>query len=334
MSCACTLRSTATHPLACSPAPSRTPWSATCWPVSSTAGRTARCPVRAGRNACFRRSACPGSPPSSGSCCCGPPSAAWARRSCRSSASSRTCPSGRPPGASSARTSRSCSCAARRAEERPRPRHRRWTPPSSSVPRSMPWPATPSCSPPSGRGCSTLSSTTRRTWTRSRWSWYASSATPQGRRCWRATRTSPCSASAAPTQTAWTRSRRRRPCSGSTTGPSPRSATPGRGSPPACRGPAREGSAVDLRRTTTLMPRIAFRSACSCRRLRKPGGSRTGCGGPTCRTACRGHRWPCCPAPPAAPCRRCAGHCWPPASRSPPRRTSCRSPANPPSSRC
>ena len=37
----------------------------------------------------------------------------------------------------------------------PGPRHRRWTPPSSSVPRSMPWPAIPSCSPPSGRGYST-----------------------------------------------------------------------------------------------------------------------------------------------------------------------------------
>ena len=59
-----------------------------------------------------------------------------------------------------------------------------------------------------------LSSTTRRTSTRSRWSWYGVLGDTARTACWRATRTSRCSASAAPTQTAWTRSRRRRPCSG------------------------------------------------------------------------------------------------------------------------
>ena len=91
------------------------------------------------------------------------------------------------------------------------------------------------------------------------------------------------------------------------------------------------GGAGERRRSRRT---VSSRCACSARRRRKPGGSPTGCGARTCSTECRGRRWRCCRARPAAHCPCCAVRCWPRACRSPCPPTSCRWPARPRWCRC
>ncbi len=171
------------------------------------------CPTRAGPSGCARRSACPASPPSCASCCCARPSAGSGRRSSPSWAAATACPSGPPPGGSSAATSTSSCCAGPRAAGRRRPRLPHWTPPSWWLPRSTRSPPTRSCSPPSGSGCGTSSSTTRRTSTRSRWSWSGCWAPRRRPCCSPATPTRPSSTSVEPIRRACGPSRPRRWCS-------------------------------------------------------------------------------------------------------------------------
>ena len=131
----------------------------------------------------------------------------------------------------------------------------------------------------------------------------------------------------------WARSRRPRPCSPWTTGPGRRSAKPGPGWRPGFPAPASAGSGW-RRRAPAKRQTASSRCACSARRRRRPGGSPTGCGARTCSTECRGRRWRCCRARPAARCPCCAVRCWPRACRSPCPPTSCRWPARPRWCRC
>ncbi len=131
-----------------------------------------------------------------------------ARGAGRAGRDSSTSPSGGPRAGSSARTSRSRCCAGPRAGARRRPPRPRSTPPSWWPRRWTRWPPIPSCWPPSGSGCATSSSTTRRTSIRSRWSWSGCSAPPPPPCCSPAIPTRPCSPSAAPIPRAcgrWTR---------------------------------------------------------------------------------------------------------------------------------
>jgi hypothetical protein len=108
---------------------------------------------------------------------------------------------------------------------------------------------------------------------------------------------------------------------------------PGPGSRPGFPAPASVGS--EWRRRAPATRRTASsRCACSGRRHRKPGGSPTGCGARTCSTGCRGRRWRCCRALPAARCPCCAVRCWPRVCRSPCPPTSCRWPGRPRWCRC
>ena len=179
---ACTPPGTAIRRLGCWPAPSRTRWSATCWAARSKASSR----DRAGRSGSSLRWRCRASPPSSASCCCAPPSGGSVRTSWPRWGLGTRLPSGPRRGGSSAATSRSRCCGARRGGERRRPRRPRSTRPSWWRPRSTRSRPIPSCSPPSASGCATSSSTTRRTSTRSRWSWWACSGAARAPCCWRA----------------------------------------------------------------------------------------------------------------------------------------------------
>ena len=365
---ACTPPATAIRRPGCSRAPSRMRWSATClggevdgvvpgsgWPRADRArARGAGVRRRAARAAAARRRA-----------------GARARTSWPSSARGTTSPSGRRRGGSSAATSRSRCCAGRRGGGRHRPRRPRSTRPSWWRRRSTRSRRIPSCSRPSGSGCATSSSTTRRISIRSRWSWSACSGAARPRCCSRAIPTRPSSPSAAPTRRACRPSTRTRWCSRWITAAHPPSARPARRSPPGCPGWGRGGTGsprpAPIRSVAggeELRRRAAAGRVSAWRGGGQVGGARGGCfrlagGGRTgvrARVHLRGAggRLDRRPAAPRASHRRravvadggaralgapgapgaAAGAAWPRASRSPRRPTSCRWPANRRSCRC
>ena len=97
--CGCTPPATAIRRRGCWPAPSRTPWCATCCGGEVDGDAPGLGLAGAAR---ARRWPCRASPPSCASCCCAPPNGGWARTSSPSWAAGTRCPSGSRRGGSSA----------------------------------------------------------------------------------------------------------------------------------------------------------------------------------------------------------------------------------------